>query len=139
MVSLHAPHDLLRRLVASRGADKEAAAWAAAGLHAWLRSGGAVSLARCLGLAGTPHRVQLLLRDQWIREAARHVPGDTLWQRACKLAEEIRRFEGQLWPCWRNEKLPPARARPVEQALHFARQHGELPKSSRQLRNVFAR
>jgi hypothetical protein len=125
-------------LVASGGADKEAAAWAASALAAWLRAGGAVSLPRCLGLAGTPRKVQLLLRDQWICEAARHVPGDTPWQKACALAAEIRHFE-RLWECWRNGKLPPQHARPVEQALFFARQHGELPKSSRQLRNVLTR
>jgi hypothetical protein len=130
-----APADLLRRLIASGGRDEAAAAWAASGLHAWIRSGGAVSLPRCLGLAGTPRKVQLLLRDQWIREAANYIEAATEWQRACKLAEEIRRFE-RLWECWRNGKLPPQHARPVEAALHFARQHGALPTTARRLRSI---
>jgi hypothetical protein len=80
--------------------------------------------------------VQLLLRDQWIREAARYVEAATEWQRACKLAEEIRRFE-RLWECWRNGKLPPQHARPVEQALFFARTHAPLPGTARRLRSIF--
>jgi hypothetical protein len=134
-----APHDLLRRLIASGGRDEAAAQWAAAGLSAWLRAEGVRPLQYFLGLPRTARKTQQWLRDAWIREAARYVEAATEWQRACKLAEEIRRFEGQLWPCWRNEKLPPARARPVEQALHFARQHGELPRTSRQVRNILTR
>jgi hypothetical protein len=134
-----APHDLLRRLLASRGGDKDAAAWVAGGLAAWLRAGGAVALPRCLGLAPTPRKVQLLLRDAWIREAASHIDAPTDWKRACLLAEEIERFESRLWLCWRGERLPPARARPVEASLFFARQHGPLPETARQVRNILGR
>jgi hypothetical protein len=136
-MTLHAtPHDLLRRLVASRGADREAAAWVASGLSAWLRAGGAVVLPKCLGLPNTATKVRLLLRDEWIREAASYVKADTIWKKACVLADEIRRFEGRLWPCWRNEKLPPARATPAQACLFFARGHGELPTTARQVRNI---
>jgi hypothetical protein len=135
-MSLHAaPHDLLRRMLASGGADKEAAAWAASGLHAWIRSGGSLPLTRCLGLPTTPGKTQQLLRDAWLREAARHVPGDTPWQKACALAAEIRHFE-RLWECWHGERFPPARARPVEQALFFARTHAPLPGTARRLRSI---
>jgi hypothetical protein len=90
-------------------------------------------------LPNTATKVQLLLRDEWIREAASYVEADTLWKKACVLADEIRRFEGRLWPCWRDERLPPTRARPVEAALFFARQHGELPTTARMLRNILTR
>jgi hypothetical protein len=133
-----APHDLLRRLLASNGRDEAAARWVSDGLSAWLHAGGSLPLTRCLGLPTTPGKTQQLLRDAWIREAARYVEAATEWQRACKLAEEIRRFE-RLWECWRNGKLPPPRATPTQACLFFARQHGELPKSSRQVRNVFSR
>jgi hypothetical protein len=108
-------------------------------LHAWLRAGGAVSLPRCLGLAGTPRKVQLLLRDQWIREAARYVPGDTLWQKACALATEIKHFESRLWHSWRSERLPPPRATPTQACLLFARTHAPLPGTARRLRSILTR
>jgi hypothetical protein len=138
-LSAAAPTDLARRLLASRGADREAAQWVAAGLAAWLRAEGVRPLQYFLGLPRTARKTQQWLRDLWLAEAAKHIEARTEWQRATKLAEEIRRFEGQLWPCWRGQRLPPPRARPVEQALFFARQHGELPKTSRQLRNILVR
>jgi hypothetical protein len=136
-MSLHAaPHDLLRRLLASNGRDEAAAQWVAAGLAAWLRAGGSLPLTRHLGLPTTPGKTQQLLRDAWLREAARYIEARTEWQRACKLAEEIRRFEGQLWPAWRGARLPPARATPTQACLFFARTHAPLPGTARRLRSV---
>jgi hypothetical protein len=132
-----APHDLLRRLLASGGADKEAAAWAAAGLAAWLRSGGSLPLTRCLGLPTTPRKTQQLLRDAWIREAARYIEERTAWRRACKLAEEVKHFESRMWPHWRGERLPPAHATPAQACLFFAKTHSQLPATARRLRSIF--
>jgi hypothetical protein len=130
---------LARRLIASRGADREAAAWAASALSAWLRTEGVRPLQYFLGLPRTARKTQQWLRDLWILEAAKHIEAPTEWQRACKLAEEIKRFESRLWPHWCSEKLPPTRATPTQACLFFARQHGELPSTARQARNILQR
>jgi hypothetical protein len=133
------PVDLARRLIASRGADREAAAWAAAALGAWLRTEGVRPLQYFLGLPCSARRTQRWLRDLWIVEAAKRIDAPTEWQRARKLSEEINHFESRLWSCWRNEKLPPARATPTQACLFFARQHGELPSTARQIGNILRR
>jgi hypothetical protein len=135
-VSIRTPIEALRRLVASAGLDREAAAWAAHGLGAWLRCDGEISLPRCLGLHTGPRSVRIALRNQFLREAAREFGATTPWARAQKLHAAARHFEAVRWPCWRREALPPARATRVERALFLARQYAEFPRTVRQLRNI---
>lgn len=126
----------LQRMIASRGADAEAGAWAAAGLSAWLNAGGGISLPRCLGFQTSATRVQTALRNRWLIEAAEHVPGETQWAKCVALQAEIEHFENRRWPSWRRDNLPPARATAVEQCLFFGRRHGEFPRTARMLRNI---
>ena len=58
-------------------------------LRLWWESGGSITIHRALGLPATPARATLLIRDAWLREAGKHVSGDTLWQRARALAHEL--------------------------------------------------
>jgi hypothetical protein len=139
MSSGASPVDLARRLVASGGADKEAAAWAASALAAWLRAEGVRPLQYFLGLPHSARKTQQWLRDLWIVEAAKHIEARTEWQRACKLAEEVARFESRLWPAWRGQRLPPARATPTQACLFFAKTHSPLPETPRRLRSILSK
>ena len=79
---------LLRRALSS-GPDPEVEDWVLSALRLWWESGGSITIHRALGLPATPARATLLIRDAWLREAGKHVSGDTLWQRARALAHEL--------------------------------------------------
>jgi hypothetical protein len=117
-----------------RPLEGEAASWFAAGVRTYLREG--EPLERCLGLAGTgwsaPTRFAYRERNRHLRRAAELVRNDM-----ARLAEAVRRFEGQQWACWRDLPEPPARADALQRALFAAFAAGApVPSSARQLHRI---
>ncbi len=128
----------LQALVASAGTDAEAAAWAAAGLSAWLNFDGAIPMARCLGLPANPRDVRVRLRNRWLCEAGGMLDAPTPWGRAKRLLEATRHFESIQWPAWRNHHRPPDYATPLQRTLFFARQNAAFPETVRMFRNILS-
>lgn len=117
--------------------------WLRHGLRTWLwhatRSGTAPSLLHYLGLPTTDKKVRQVLRDYWLGVAAQGVEGDTRASRARAMAQACRRFERQLWPCWRDLPIPPGNAPELDAALFYARRQGlALPESERRLWPIVA-
>jgi len=107
-------------------------------LAAWLNSGGAISLPRCLGLPTSAASVRTDLRNLWLREACEHLDGETPWAKCVSLRAAIQRFEIHRWAAWRKASVPPSRATPLEKCLFFARGYGAFPGTVRMLRNIIA-
>jgi len=80
---------LLQRAI-SQGFDSEIEAWLLRALRLWWETQGSVPVHQALGLPSTPARASRFIRDAWLREAGKLVPGDTVWQRANALAHELR-------------------------------------------------
>jgi hypothetical protein len=80
--------------------------------------------------AATRHAYRV--RNAALRRAAELVRNDM-----ARLAEAVRRFEGQQWACWRDLPEPPARADALQRALFDAFAAGApVPSSARQLRRI---
>jgi hypothetical protein len=98
----------------SGGDDHEVMAWLQTGLAAWYRGDDDSPLA-CLGLPATRDAIARLIRDTWLREAARHVPGATNdWQRAKAIVKAISRAQ----------RLRSQPTTPLELALKLACESG---------------
>jgi len=81
---------LLLQRAMSQGFDSEIEAWVRHALRLWWETRGSIPVNRALGLPSTPARASLLIRDTWLREAGKLIPGETAWQRANALAHELR-------------------------------------------------
>lgn len=120
---------LLQRLLRGEPAG-EVGDWLRRGVRMWLASGGALGLARCLGLP-SPRRLGAATRDYWLCAA-----GGMLGGSPAALLLAARGFEARAWPVWRDLPLPPRYASKVEGALFFARQAAPFPTSRRQYARI---
>jgi len=108
--------------------------WLCAGLQAL---GEGADPRPALGLAPVDRcRLRRAARDRWLRHACRLMKELSDWGRCCELEGEVGRFEAIIWPRWRERPDPPEGASELRTALFRARQHGELPSTARQLRNI---
>lgn len=115
-----APLDLADRL-ALGVIDDEAAHWVRRGFAAWVRSGGAVPLERCLGLPKTRFQSKLRTRDHWLGYAAMLLDKGSTWATAVALADELETFVSRgPWRVWQALEGPPADASELRTALFFA-------------------
>jgi hypothetical protein len=88
---------LLATDVAEGRVGTQAAHWLAAGLRAWLRADGQVSLERCLQLPRRPDAARRALRDFWLRAASAHLgEGLPLHHRARRLLGAALRLQAGL-------------------------------------------
>lgn len=110
------------RLDALAARDPEALTWIADAALRVLTSGGSIGLAQAAGLASTPAGRRRSLRDYQIAKAATLTGGTPL-----ALHRAVEDFRRACWPIWRNLKLPPESASPVEIALHRAFRAGNVP------------
>ena len=107
-----------------------------ASLRLWVAGGDRISLPVCMGIPGRPGLVKIAMRDQWLREAARHLDGGP-WDRARALRRAAKRFEAGKWQFWKNSPSPPPESTHMEQALHLALRSGaRLPSSDQQYSNI---
>ena len=118
-------------------ADPEALAQLAGAIRTWWSLN--LPLDRCLGLPRNAEAARTRIRDYWLCEAARHLPG-TLgpWQRAEALREAVRAFQGHRWPCWHAFPRPPAHATELDACLWraFRAAAGKMPGTARRLRQI---
>lgn len=94
-------------------------------------------LLRYMGLPTTATKVRQAARDYWLCEASALLGGGTVSQRVRLLHDAIRRFEGRIWPRWKNFSSAPVDADEVSGCLYLARRSGELPGIC-QLRNILS-
>lgn len=117
---------------ATGNASPEAQAWAVAAVARWWRDGDALQFHRCAGL-GTRQKTVDAIRNDLLQQAAEHLEGCPS-RRAEVLAKMCQDFEGRLWPLWRDDPEPPARAGPVNDLLFRAKRLGAiLPTSTRMM------
>ncbi len=127
----------LQALVASSGADSDAAEWAARGLSAWLNFGGSIPLSRCLGLPASPKDIHIRLRNRWLVEASTLLAdGTTPWKTAQRLRDAAQRFEAFQWPAWKSFPMPPSHATNLQRVLFFARKNAAFPATTEMLRKI---
>ena len=100
----------------------KAAAWLAAGFRRWLQPSNTLDLAHALGLH-TATKARDRLRKDLLRLAADHLEGGPT-ARAEQLARLCADMEARLWPLWRDEPAPPARAGAALSALWRAKRLG---------------
>jgi hypothetical protein len=114
--------------------DDAVCQWLSAGLQA-LAEGDDPRPA--MGLAPIDRcRLRRATRDRWLRRACRLVEASSAWGRCRELEREIGVFISIVWPRWCKQLDPPAGCSELRAALFRARQHGELPSTARQLRNI---
>jgi len=129
----------LQALIASAGADAEAAEWAAHGLSAWLNFGGSIPLPRCLGLPASPKDIRIRLRNRWLAEAFTLLADDTTpWKSAQRLRDAARHFEAYKWPAWESDPMPPSHATDIQRMLFFARKNAEFPATTEMFRKIMS-
>jgi hypothetical protein len=124
--------------VASRRAEPADVAWLSKGFSAFLASGGALPLERCLGLPRNDCALRRACRDYWLRRAWTAL-GDDLspWRRSEKLAAVVRNFRSRQWVRWCTLQNVPKVASEVELALFQAFHSSErVPETAMQLHNI---
>lgn len=116
----HVAEDRVARLVAGR-ADADDMQWLLRGLGAWDRSGGELSLERCLRLTATPFQRRVRQRNAWLSELARQVaaePGEG--PLAHRVHRALDRFQTRgLWANWKADPEPPAGAAQLHAAAFW--------------------
>lgn len=110
----------LATLCASGQVDASATDWIRRGFETWIRSGGTLTLERCLMLPSSAKRMQLMQRNFWLRRAAEQLDCVSRWRRSNELADRLDRFltRGQ-WRQWQACREPPESATDLEQALFY--------------------
>lgn len=110
------------RLDALAAREPEAVDWIVAAALRVLTVGGDIGIEQAAGLAATPAGRKRALRDFQLAKAATLTGGTPL-----ALHRAVEDFRRACWPIWRNLKLPPESASPVEIALHRAFRAGNVP------------
>jgi hypothetical protein len=133
-------HDEFERAqrIANGQVESSDLAWLSKGFHAFLASGGALSLERCLRLPRNDGELRRAARDYWLRRAWRLLGADlSPWQRSEELAAALNTFESGLWRQWRSLAETPVRATEIEAAMFNAfRAHNRIPTTAMQLHNI---
>lgn len=118
--------------------------WLEEGFQAFLQ-GGAATLDEAMGLrsgeAGKRSwRTRYLMerRDEFLRTAHAHCEGSSAWEKACNLEKIIHRFQGIIWPRWRDmDEPPPSSDSKVYDNLFYAFRLGlKVPEGVRQLHEI---
>jgi hypothetical protein len=124
--------------VARGEADANDAEWLSKGFAAFLASGGAVPLERCLRLPRNDSALRRACRNYWLCRAWEALDDQASpWRRSEKLATIVREFKSRQWPRWRALEQPPATASEVDAALfHAFRSHDRVPFTAMQLHNI---
>ncbi|MCE3002535.1 MAG: hypothetical protein LW860_07525 [Xanthomonadaceae bacterium] len=137
---MRAPFATAADLARGEGAiDGAAAAWIRDGLRAWLATGGAVPLHRCLELPGSIRAGRLARRDALIAEAAAELSASLgPYQRAGALAAVIAE-SGHHRAAMRRGRAGQWARGLVIGLLFEAEQFAELPTTTKQLRNILRR
>jgi hypothetical protein len=132
---------LTRAAAGDPAARQQAAEILLAGVAAYLRHGGELSLERCLGIPppSACRRLALAKRDYWLGEARRYLEGPP-WSRSVALADAARHFLGTIWPAWRDLDEPPPYASDLRAALFRAAKAagGRLPATARQMHRLIS-
>lgn len=127
-------------LRSGRQPDPSAAAELADAVEAWARG---EDLGAALGLrstgpgkrhAVTAHR--LSVRDAHVRRAYQLLTEPPGHRRCLRLRDEIVRFHSRLWPSWKHENEPPARASAIGRALFDAERAASIPESLTRIRSI---
>lgn len=131
------PLMLLHRMLTSRKVDAAAAQWLSFGFHRWIFEDHCLPPLVHFGLPSTPQRPRLAMREFWLRQASRHISGDTTWRRACALLCEIDRFQRNQQAAWMRYSVAPSHATALDSDLHAAaRAYPEFPSTPQALRNI---
>jgi hypothetical protein len=111
---------LAARLVSGQ-VDEDVLRWLQRGVGAWHRSGGVLSLERCLRLTATPFQRRVRQRNGWLAELARQVdaePGEG--PLAHRVHRALDRFQTRgLWANWKDAAAPPAGAAQLHAAAFW--------------------
>jgi hypothetical protein len=124
--------------VANGQVESSDLAWLSKGFRAFLASGGALSLERCLRLPRNDGELRRASRDYWLRRAWSLLDGDlSPWRRSEELAAALRAFESDLMPKWSALSEAPPDATELELAMFNAfRAHDRIPSTAMQLHNI---
>lgn len=133
---------LLAILEAGQPVPHDVADWFIAGAECFL-DGEEKTLCKALGLRKRGHasalkQRQLANRNEWLREAYKHVSlnGSGSWDRCKRLAGSIQQFETRTWPKLRDLSTPPDRLSELQRCLFHARKAAQLPFTPEQLSNI---
>lgn len=112
--------------------------WLSKGFSAFLASGGAVPLERCLRLPWRDGALRRASRDHWLRRAWQLLGEDLPpWRRSEMLAAAVHAFKSRQWPRWRTLQAVPADATELDAALFYAfRCCDRIPATAMQLHNI---
>ena len=154
----HVENPELQRFVRSIATDSppwapEVVDWLRCGFAEFETSGWKTPLQKCLGLAGSrghrkfQTRARYAERDRWIAGACDECGrGDSAWQEAHNVLDEIDRFEELYWRPWKDagrpeESRPDKGATPLRVALFnaFKATDGEIPRHWRQIKELVKR
>ena len=124
--------------VASGQIEAQDLDWLSKGFSAFLASGGALPLERCLRLPWKDGSLRRACRDYWLRRAWILLDAAlSPWRRSEALAELVRGFESRHWTRWRALQSPPVDAGELETALfHAFRACDRIPTTAMQLHNI---
>jgi hypothetical protein len=113
-------------------------AWLSKGFRAFLASGGALSLERCLRLPRNDGELRRASRDYWLRRAWSLLDTEmSPWRRSEMLAAALQAFESGVWEQWSTLSEAPPEATEFEVALFNAmRAHDRIPTTAMQLHNI---
>lgn len=110
------------------------------GVRRWLA--GEMSLDQALGLGGGPgqrsarYRYRESVRNHHLAEAHALCRGSSPRARSVSLVREVVRFQGVVWPRWRQLDEPPAGIPELRRHLFLARRAAVLPESESQLHAI---
>lgn len=112
--------------------------WLSKGFAAFLSSGGALPLERCLRLPWKDGALRRACRDYWLRRAWKMLGAElSPWRRSELLALTVRGFSSRQWTRWRGLQAAPSGATELEVALFCAfRACDRVPSTAMQLHNI---
>jgi hypothetical protein len=127
------------RIVKTGEIDNDASRWLIDAFNCFFRADGCLTIDRCLGFPATRAKYRRNKRDEWLRNAARHIQASTKTQRAMLLYHESTRFQDRIWPRFCNADILPSSYQEIHHCLFFARKCGSFPEGSRQYRHILNR
>lgn len=124
--------------IAAGHVDQDSLRWVQQGLAAYIRSDCGVPLERCLHLANTPKRRNLMRRNVWLAEAAKLIQCESAWHGAVALAGELDRFLSRgHWLSWRTLERPPEGSSGLRSALFWvAKANDAKALSAKQIHRI---
>lgn len=96
----------------------------------------------CLGMRGQSersfvYRYKMTQRNNYLREAHALCDGETLWKKSCQLEKEISKFQGIIWPRFRDLESVPIGTSSLRTALFNAfKLNSSIPNSARRIHDI---